>query len=203
VAAFLAALGAGLTVYCTGQIYATLKPIGRWFQPLTTPCYLALALSSGLVIAVFVLRMTAGAPFGLSLVAMLSCAVAWGLKWRWWLSGDRAAPRATAASATGLRRFGKVRLLEPPHTGPSYLTQEMGFVIARKHSLKLRRLALLGGLGLTPALLAVGAIAGGVTSLVTDGGASLSTLAATLIERWLFFAEAQHTVSLYYGAETA
>jgi len=24
-----------------------------------------------------------------------------------------------------------------------------------------------------------------------------------LVERWLFFAEAQHTVSLYYGAQAA
>ena len=28
-------------------------------------------------------------------------------------------------------------------------------------------------------------------------------MAGTMVERWLFFAEAKHTVSLYYGAETS
>ena len=33
--------------------------------------------------------------------------------------------------------------------------------------------------------------------------AVLSNALGTLTERWLFFAEAKHTVTLYYGAETA
>ena len=31
--------------------------------------------------------------------------------------------------------------------------------------------------------------------------AAMSALTGALIERWLFFAEARHTVMLYYGAE--
>ena len=31
--------------------------------------------------------------------------------------------------------------------------------------------------------------------------AAMSALIGALIERWLFFAEARHTVMLYYGAE--
>jgi DMSO reductase anchor subunit len=33
--------------------------------------------------------------------------------------------------------------------------------------------------------------------------AALSASAGVLVERWLFFAEARHTVILYYGAERA
>ena len=32
-------------------------------------------------------------------------------------------------------------LLDPPHTGENYLTQEMGFRIARKHATRLRAIA--------------------------------------------------------------
>jgi DMSO reductase anchor subunit len=34
-------------------------------------------------------------------------------------------------------------------------------------------------------------------------GASLSCLAGLLAERWLFFAEARHTVNLYHGMQRA
>jgi len=33
--------------------------------------------------------------------------------------------------------------------------------------------------------------------------AALIALPGLVIERWLFFAEAKHAVTLYYGAETA
>jgi DMSO reductase anchor subunit len=33
--------------------------------------------------------------------------------------------------------------------------------------------------------------------------AALSHLAGLVVERWLFFAEAKHTVTLYYGARAA
>jgi DMSO reductase anchor subunit len=33
--------------------------------------------------------------------------------------------------------------------------------------------------------------------------AALSATAGVLVERWLFFAEAKHSVTLYYGAPTA
>ena len=49
------------------------------------------------------------------------------------------------ASATGLGRRGKVRMLEPPHTEENYLLKEMGFRIARKHRLRLRLIVRLAG----------------------------------------------------------
>jgi DMSO reductase anchor subunit len=43
---------------------------------------------------------------------------------------------------------------------------------------------------------------GGVIGVVAAGAAVLSAALGVVIERWLFFAEAKHTVTLYYGAET-
>ena len=40
---------------------------------------------------------------------------------------------------------------------------------------------------------------GGIIADVTTVLAALIMAVGTLIERWLFFAEAKHTVTLYYG----
>ena len=101
---------------------------------------------------------------------------------------------STLATATGLGHLGVVRSIMPPHTSENYLQHEMGFVVARKHALKLRLIAL--GLGaVLPALLVF--LSGGLASFL--GLAVLVHLAGVFVERWLFFAEAKHTVSLYYG----
>ncbi len=196
---WLAALGAALTVWCTGMIYGSLKPIREWHQPLTAPVYLGFALMSGtlllqLLLALFGLpRLAAG---GLALLATL---LAFGLKAASWRKIAEAESQSTPESATGLGHLGLVRMVEPPHTQTNYLLSEMGFVVARKHAEKLRRLALAlglgGGLGFTLLALLASGIVGGTLALL----AALCGIAGIALERWLFFAEATHTVMLYYG----
>jgi hypothetical protein len=53
----------------------------------------------------------------------------------------------TAEAATGLGHLGKVRVLEAPHTQPNFVMREMGFRVARKHAMGLRRLALAAAFG--------------------------------------------------------
>jgi DMSO reductase anchor subunit len=111
---------------------------------------------------------------------------------------------STPGTATGLGRFGEVRLLESPNTSENYLQQEMGYRIARKHARKLRAFVMIFAYGL-PFLLTLVSL---VTMLGAYGGiaailAALSGLSGMLVERWLFFAQAKHTVMLYYGAKTA
>ena len=79
----------------------------------------------------------------------------------------------------------------------------MGYRIGRKHSAKLRRHALLlgrrradPGAAARAAPPASGASPGCCCAI---GGAS--ALLGILVERWLFFAEAEHTVMLYYGRD--
>jgi anaerobic selenocysteine-containing dehydrogenase len=49
----------------------------------------------------------------------------------------------------------------------------------------------------------LGALAGGPLGKLASVLAVLSAMAGVLAERWLFFAEARHTVTLYYGAPAA
>ena len=94
-------------------------------------------------------------------------------------------------------------MLTAPHTEENYLSKEMGFRIARKHALKLRRIALFAGF-LAPLIAVLAAL---LTEHLVDvillALAVISNAIGTLTERWLFFAEAKHTVTLYYGAERA
>ena len=47
-------------------------------------------------------------------------------------------------------------------------------------------------------------LVGGRTSLLVGLVATAASVTiGVLVERWLFFAEAKHTVSLYYGADEA
>ena len=113
-----------------------------------------------------------------------------------WLLGDRRFARAgsTLATATGLGHLGRLRLFEPPHTGQNYLLREMVHVIGRSHARKLRLIGL--ALAIFAPLALVTLAPRGAPSF---GVAALSHLAGVLVLRWLFFAQAEHVVGLYYG----
>src|SRR5438552_18503292 len=102
---------------------------------------------SGLLDLDFLVRLWAPHPFGTALLSVLVVLAAWQLKERYWLTIDSTSAPSTVASATLLGRRGTVRMLEPPHSEENYLLQEMGFQIARKHRLRLRRVAPLPGFG--------------------------------------------------------
>jgi DMSO reductase anchor subunit len=194
----LAALGAALTVYCTGMIYASLKPIREWHQPLVPPVYLACALMSGALLLHLFLQLF-GAPRGWAAALVVGAtALAFGLKHRYWAAIARASGGPTPETATGLGGLGQVRMLEPPHTETNYLLREMGFRVARKHAAKLRRYAWLLGFVGAALLSALALPASGAWASLLALLAALSGIAGVIIERWLFFAEATHTVTLYY-----
>jgi DMSO reductase anchor subunit len=96
---------------------------------------------------------------------------------------------------------GKVRMLEPPHTEENYLLKEMGFAIARKHRARLRGVVRLAAFALPALLTLLALLVGGVMGVVAAGLAVAVAGFGLVTERWLFFAEAKHTVMLYYGAE--
>ena len=112
--------------------------------------------------------------------------------------GGDGGERPSPASATGLGRFGRVRPLDPPHTESNYLMEEMGYRMARKHAERLRRLAVLFGAGVPAAGMILLFAVGGFLGVLIAVLAAFSGLLGAFIERWLFFAEARHTVMLYY-----
>ncbi|MBV8653589.1 MAG: dimethyl sulfoxide reductase anchor subunit, partial [Alphaproteobacteria bacterium] len=90
-----------------------------------------------------------------------------------------------------------------PHTSENYLLKEMGFKIARKHAAKLRRIAIILAFVLPFLLSLVPLISAGWPAIIAAVLAAPLGTAGVLVERWLFFAEAKHAVTLFYGAERA
>jgi DMSO reductase anchor subunit len=193
----VAAGGAVATVWCTGMIYASLKPVREWHLPLIAPGYLAFGAFTGAALLAGASAIAGGGRAALLLAALLA-AVALIVKRATWAAADGAAAPASAASLTGLSRFGTVRPLDPPNTETAYLMREMGFRIARAHAAKLRRIALWGGFAAPAVLLAIASVAGGLVATLLAPLAAAAALAGMLVERWLFFAEATHTVATYY-----
>ena len=118
----------------------------------------------------------------------------------YWSLGDKAFSESgtNMGTATGLGDRGTVRAFEPPHTGSNYLLREFVHVVGRKHSQKLRMIGF--GLGFAlPVLLLLLPIEGLALKHTVAAIAVLSHMAGVACSRWLFFAQAEHVVGLYYG----
>ncbi|MGH7069341.1 MAG: dimethyl sulfoxide reductase anchor subunit family protein [Acetobacteraceae bacterium] len=199
----LAAALALLTLFCTSMIYRSLRPIRQWQNMFVVPNFLVLGGFSGALWLAFLTRVFPIAwivPAVLaSGLAILFGLIALAVKLAYWRTIDRGQGESTIETATGLGRLGRVRSLETPHTEENYLLREMGFRIARKHARSLRKLTLLAGYALPLVLSAVALGLPGLPALVLTIIAAVLALAGIFIERWLFFAEATHTVVLFYG----
>lgn len=196
-AAFATLVLSLVTVFTTGMIYASLRTIRAWHQTLTVPVYLVFALATGAAILSGL-----GAVFGrypafmvyMTVVFLLAAVI---VKFLYWRAIDMAPRTHKMETATGLGRIGQVSQWEVPHTSENYIQKEMGYAVARKHAAKLRRFvlaALLAAVFLMFLSLAASWLSLAAAALV---------LAAAVVERWLFFAEAQHVVTLFYGARAA
>lgn len=203
IAGWITCLCATVTVWCTGMIYASLKTIRQWHHPLVAPLYVLLAMASGGVLLNMLLHLFNQPADIAGRIALAGLGAALLVKLLYWRNIDSAPKTHTAEQATGLGTIGKVRALEPPHTQPNYVMREMGFEVARKHAVRLRLLAVLSefALPIATTLLALSESAGAPTLWTMLAFASMAI--GMLIERWLFFAEAQHVVTLYYGAQSA
>lgn len=201
-AALALAVAAVATVVCTAMIYASLKPIPQWRNPWVLPVYLALAAASGAQLLAALGPAWGLAPW-LPLLAAGATLGAWAVKALYWRAIDGAAPSATIASATGLGAYGTVRALDPPHTQENYLQREMGFRVARRHAAKLRRIVHAAAFAAPIALDLAAAALGGWPAVVLAGAGALVMGIGLLVERWLFFAQATHVVTLYYGKSAA
>ncbi len=136
---------------------------------------------------------------------MLALAAGWILKARYWTAIDSGrAGRYTAEAATGLGHLGTVRPLDPPHTQPNFVMREMGYQVARRHAEKLRRLSV-ALLFLVPLALLLWLLTPlpAFAQVILAVVALASATAGVLTERWLFFAEAEHVVVLYYRGGSA
>ncbi len=181
---YLGALLSLGTVFTTSMIYAQMKTIPRWNMPWTPAKFLTLSLAGGALLA------------GQITLAVILLVIAGGITVATWIIGDSAFQRSGTdmETATGLGRIGQVTAFEPPHTGTNYLLREFVHVVGRKHAQNLRIIA--GTLAFViPVFILLVLPFSHVLALV----AILSHIAGVACARWLFFAEAEHVVGLYYG----
>lgn len=176
-----------LTVITTAMIYAQMVTVPRWNSRLTPALFVTNALAAGAILS--------GVPqLALSVLIVLAGLQVWA-----WRTGD-SRPRErghTLGSATGLGGAGTVRMFEPPHTGENYLLKEFAFQVARRQAAKLRVICILT-MCVIPGLLLL--IAAHPSVILV---AFAVHLLGTLVSRWLFFAQAEHVVQLYYGRQLA
>jgi DMSO reductase anchor subunit len=180
----IGAITALITVFTTSMIYGQLKTIPRWYMPTTPALFMLYAIAGGTLIS------GQARLAGLLLVLLLA------LQILAWAAGDKrlASLGSDKGTATGLGGIGKVRMMESAHTTRNYILDEMVHQVGRKHAQKLRIIATLL-IGVFPILLLILPEPSHFSSLV----ALLSHVAGVAVSRWLFFAEAEHVVGLYYS----
>lgn len=200
---FLTVIGALVTVWCTAMIYASLTTIRAWNDSFVPAIYVLLALATGGILYCGLMTLMAGISQGAVWAVLAAVLGGWLLKVLYWSRLDGRSKTLTTADAIGLPKLKDVRPIEAPHSQANFVMREMGFSVARKHADRIRTYAVLG-LFIVPAIccLALLALPTGFAPLF-GLVAILSASAGVLAERWLFFAEAQHVVTLYYGEATA
>jgi sulfite dehydrogenase (quinone) subunit SoeC len=202
-AAWWSALAAVLTlilslglVFTTGMIYASLRTIPQWHNPLVPANYLLLALASGAVILTAVVSTSTASVelvgwIALTLVTL--AAIAKGIYFYW--IGKPQGP--TINTAIGITRA-KAKLLEAGQSSNTFLNKEFGFAPDASVITKLR-IATFGAAFIMPIIMLLVLQVSGLRVLALLAVPLL--IAGLMVERWLFFAEARHTVNLFYGRQ--
>ncbi len=190
-----------LTVVATGMIYATLRTVPAWRQRTTVPLYLLFAwVSGGLWF-----QAIAGA-FGfrsvtVAVTVLAGIGVTWLVKEAYWRAIDGRGRELGTEHAIGLAEREPVRLLDAPHTRENFVQREMGYQVARKHAKKLRRIAMISCFTLPFLLTGLSLVTPAAVSVTATVLAALCASFGVVVERWLFFAEAKHISTLYYGTD--
>jgi DMSO reductase anchor subunit len=190
------------TVLCTAMIYASLKAVPQWQDPLVVPVYFMMGLATGGVLLTAVAGYFVGPLPALRYFTLAALTAAALMKLVYWRRIDTAPDAFTIEQATGLGRLGKVRQWEVPHTAENFVMKEMGYRVARLHADRLRRYVIAAFFLCGAAVIAQGLVAGPARAALAVLSVALAAI-AVLMERWLFFAEARHVSTVFYGARSA
>lgn len=184
------------TIWSTAMIYASLKPIRQWHNPVVPPMYLLMGLASGALLLSVIEGSTGalnGVTAGVTLLLLAAAAAVKAIYYQW--IARPAGP--TIQSATGMTRA-QVRLMDSGHSHETFLTREFGHTLRALPPWLLRGAVFLLAFAV-PALGVIGLLYGAAPAY---GALVVPVLVAGLmIERWLFFVEARHTVNLYHGQQ--
>ena len=170
------------TVFTTSMIYAQLKTVPSWNNMLTPAIFIFAALAGGSILLMDYA----------SLVLLLIFGV---LQVLFWYTADQSFiyKETSVGTALGFSKNEDIRAFDAAHTNRNYLLNEMVYKVARKHAIKIRYISFFAAFVFPMSLI-----------LIFPGNFSVSILiiASHLVgiyfSRWLFFAEAKHSVSFYY-----
>jgi len=194
----LAGAAACIALYvCTGMIYACLRFLQEWATPLTVLNFTLLGAASGFSIAAALARVDGlGASTGFALAALALTALGLLGRTAALLRNARLRHKSTLATAIGIKHP-RIEQRAAGFLGGSFNTREFfhgrpqAFVRAVKWSF-------LGGAFAAPLLLLGAGLGQGAA--IWFVAAPLVQWGGLLLERWYFFAEANHPQNLYYGA---
>jgi len=187
------------TVVCTGMIYASLKPIRQWHNPLVTPLYLLFSLMSGaLAYTMLSLALSGQLSDFVTNSFLVLLGVAFVVKILYFKSIGKP-EGSTISSAIGFSQA-QVRLLDAGHNADTFLTKEFVFDAGALKLLRLRRLMIILAFIVPLALIVVAYYLKVAPAAYL---AMISLYVGLFVERWLFFAEARHVVRLYHGDQRA
>jgi DMSO reductase anchor subunit len=194
--AVLALVLAALLWYCTAMIYACLRFIQEWAQPLTLVNFALIGMSSGLVLACALAAFSGEARLlqAAGPCALLVTLVAWGTRILALRHNTRLQHKSSLQTATGITASPLVQTSMGMSAG-SFNTREFfhGRTPAVLRQMKLVFIVL--GFAAPALLVAIGLLTG---SLATWLLAVLLQAPGLLAERWFFFAQAKHPQNLYY-----
>ena len=170
------------TIFTTSMIYAQLKTVPSWNNILTPSLFIFAALAGGAIL------LTNNA----SLVILL---VFGTLQILFWYIADQGFndKKTSIGTALGFDANEEIRPFDAAHTNRNYLLNEMVYKVGRKHSIKLRYISFFMAFVFPMSLILIFPGEFGVSILVI-----FSHLIGVYFSRWLFFAEAKHSVSFYY-----
>ena len=170
------------TIFTTSMIYAQLKTVPSWNNIFTPAIFIFAALSGGAIL--------------LTIYASLVTLLVFGtLQILFWYIADRdfKDKETSGGTALGFDANEEIRPFDAAHTNRNYLLNEMVYKVGRKHSIKLRYISFFMAFVFPMSLILVFPDGFSISILVI-----ISHLVGVYFSRWLFFAEARHSVSFYY-----
>lgn len=191
------------TTLCTAKIYSSIKAIPAWNNPLVPIIYILNSLVIGFLFTLTVLFYFRLKNDMLSNIIILLCLTTLFIKILYWYSIKKPS-KSNIATAIGLGTKDKTTFFEGPHTNKNYLSTEMINEIKIFKSFFLRVIVCTFAY-LTPAYYLFQLPYFIMSDYVISYSLIIISFFAIIgmfIERYLFFIESKHTVSLYYGKKT-
>jgi DMSO reductase anchor subunit len=194
----VAIVGAFLLWWCTAMIYACIRFIQEWAHRLTIINYTTLGLASGTVDTGALAVLAGDGDFAQGMVgwAIAATALAWFTRTLSLRRNARLRPRSTTQSATGINAA-RVVQKSMGMTGGSFNTREF-FHGASARAMRATPVVFQVLAFGVPLLLLGWALGAGVA--VGWPIAMASQMTGLIVERWFFFAQANHPQNIYYQA---